>query len=131
MGGKFEVRAGQHIFSAGQNIKTVFPTLPVMVDQPYSAAITFLNAAKQPMANYNYRLLSEKGVEVKGVTDELGKTQPIQTDQREKVNLFIADMPNTPDVTEESPLLRKTYQELFYQDDEDDLLDDIDLEIEE
>ena len=93
MGGKFLVRAGQHKFESGAKIKTVFPTLPVMIDQPYSAAVNFLDDAKQPMVNYNYRLIAENGLEVSGITDEFGKTQPIQTDQREKVDCILQVYP--------------------------------------
>ena len=131
-GGKVIFQAGQHKFESGEKIKTVFPTLPVMIDQPYSAAVTFLDDAKQPMVNYNYRLIAESGLEVSGITDEFGKTQPIQTDQREKVDLYIADLPNDhQENSGESPLLKKTYEELFYVEDPEDELDDIDLEIEE
>ena len=127
MGGKFLVRAGQHKFESGAKIKTVFPTLPVMIDQPYSAAVNFLDDAKQPMVNYNYRLIAENGLEVSGITDEFGKTQPIQTDQRETVDLYIADLPNDhQENSGESPLLKKTYEELFYVEDPEDELDDID-----
>ena len=51
-GGKIVYQAGQHKFDkfeSGTKIKTVFPSLPVMIDQPYSAAVTFLDDAKQPM----------------------------------------------------------------------------------
>ena len=131
-GGKVIFQAGQHKFESGTKIKTVFPSLPVMIDQPYSAAVTFLDDAKQPMVNYNYRLIAENGIEVSGITDEFGKTQPIQTDQREKVDLYIADLPNDhQENSGESPLLKKTYVELFYVEDPEDELDDIDLEIEE
>ena len=131
-GGKVIFQAGQHKFESGEKIKTVFPTLPVMIDQPYSAAVTFLDDAKQPMVNYNYRLIAENGIEVSGITDEFGKTQPIQTDQREKVDLYIADLPNDhQENSGESPLLKKTYEELFYVEDPEDELDDVDLEIEE
>ena len=131
-GGKVIFQAGQHKFESGEKIKTVFPTLPVMIDQPYSAAVTFLDDAKQPMVNYNYRLIAESVLEVSGITDEFGKTQPIQTDQREKVDLYIADLPNDhQENSGESPLLKKTYEELFYVEDPEDELDDIDLEIEE
>lgn len=131
-GGKVIFQAGQHKFESGAKIKTVFPTFPVMIDQPYSAAVTFLDDAKQPMVNYNYRLIAESGLEVSGITDEFGKTQPIQTDQREKVDLYIADSPNDhQENSGESPLLKKTYEELFYVEDPEDQLDDIDLEIEE
>ena len=126
-GGKVIFQAGQHKFESGEKIKTVFPTLPVMIDQPYSAAVTFLDDAKQPMVNYNYRLIAENGLEVSGITDEFGKTQPIQTDQREKVDLYIADLPNDhQENSGESPLLKKTYEELFYVEDHEDELDDID-----
>ena len=126
-GGKVIFQAGQHKFESGEKIKTVFPTLPVMIDQPYSAAVTFLDDAKQPMVNYNYRLIAENGIEVSGITDEFGKTQPIQTDQREKVDLYIADLPNDhQENSGESPLLKKTYEELFYVEDPEDELDDID-----
>ncbi|WP_407537948.1 hypothetical protein [Acinetobacter baumannii] len=128
---KFKAKAGQHLFKSGANVSVEFPVLPTMIDQPYSAAITFLDEAKKPMANYNYKLVSENGIEVSGVTDEFGKTQPIQTEQREKVELFIADNPNTKEVSSESGILTKTYQELFYQEDGEDLLDDIDAEFEE
>ena len=126
-GGLFESKAGQHKFISGSKIKTVLPSLPLIIDQPYSAAITFLNAAKQPMINYNYILIAENGLEVSGVTDELGKTQPIQTDQREKVDVYIADLPNDyQESSGESPLLKKTYEDLFYVEDPEDELDDID-----
>ena len=126
-GGKTVYQAGQHKFESGTKIKTVFPSLPVMIDQPYSAAVTFLDDAKQPMVNYNYRLIAENGIEVSGITDEFGKTQPIQTDQREKVDLYIADLPNDhQENSGESPLLKKTYEELFYVEDPEDELDDID-----
>lgn len=84
------------------------------------------------MSNYNYRLIAESGLEVSGITDELGKTQPIETNQREKVDLFIADLPNDEQKSSgESPLLNKTYEELFYVEDSEDEFDDIDLETEE
>jgi uncharacterized protein (DUF2345 family) len=127
MSREFVVRAGQHKFESGAKIQTVFPALPVMIDQSYSAAVTFLDDAKQPMANYNYRLIAENGLEVSGITDEFGKTQPIQTDQREKVDLYIADLPNNHQQNSgESPLLKKTYEALFYVEDPEDELDDID-----
>ena len=72
-GGKIVYQAGQHKFESGTKIKTVFPSLPVMIDQPYSAAVTFFDDAKQPMVNYNYRLIAENGIEVSGITDEFGK----------------------------------------------------------
>ena len=85
-----------------------------MIDQPYSAAVTFLDDAKQPMVNYNYRLIAESGLEVSGITDEFGKTQPIQTDQREKVDLYIADLPNDhQENSGESPLLKRLTKSCF------------------
>lgn len=129
---KFEAKAGQHKFIAGGKSNVILPSLPKIIEQPYSAAVTFLDDAKQPMVNYNYRLVSENGIEVSGITDEFGKTQPIQTDQREKVDLYIADLPNDhQENSGESPLLKKTYEELFYVEAPEDELDDIDLEIEE
>ncbi len=130
--GKFEAKAGQHLFKGGAKSNVNLPLLPKIIEQPYSAAITFLNEAKQPMSNYNYRLIAESGLEVSGITDELGKTQPIETNQREKVDLFIADLPNDEQKSSgESPLLNKTYEELFYVEDSEDEFDDIDLETEE
>jgi len=123
---KFEVKAGQHKFLGGAKLNAVLPSLPTIIQQPYSAAITFLDDGKQPMVNYNYKLTSENGVEVKGVTNEFGKTQPIQTDNREKIDLFIADIPNTPEDSAESPLLKMSYQELFHTYDPEDFSDDID-----
>lgn len=124
---KFEVKAGQHKFIGGAKSNLVLPSLPKIIEQPYSAAVTFLDEAKQPMVNYNYRLVAEKGTIVEGVTDEFGQTQPIQTDQREKVDLYIADLPNDhQENSGESPLLKKTYEELFYVEDPEDELDDID-----
>ena len=85
-----------------------------------------MDDAKQPMVNYNYRLIAENGIEVSGITDEFGKTQPIQTDQREKVDLYIADLPNDHQENSGNPHLKKTYEELFYVEDPEDELDDID-----
>ena len=129
---KFEAKAGQHKFLGGAKLNAVLPLLPKIIEQPYSAAVTFLDEAKQPMVNYNYKLIAKNGLEVSGITDEFGKTQPIQTDQREKVDLYIADLPNDhQEDSGDSPLLKKTYEELFYVEDPEDELDDIDLEIEE
>ena len=44
-----------------------------------------------------------------------------------KVDLYIADLPNDhQENSGESPLLKKTYEELFYVEDPEDELDDID-----
>lgn len=126
MGGKFIVKAGQHIFDVGENVSVKLPSLPLIPNQLYSAAFTFSDDAKQPMANYNYILVSETGEVVEGVTDELGKTQPIQSDDRAKVDTYIADAPNTEEQSAEMPLLELSYEELFGTDDPDDELDDID-----
>ena len=84
-GGKVIFQAGQHKFESGEKIKTVFPTLPVMIDQPYSAAVTFLDDAKQPMVNYNYRLIAESGLEVSGITDEFGKRNRFKLTNEKKL----------------------------------------------
>ena len=84
-GGKVIFQAGQHKFESGEKIKTVFPTLPVMIDQPYSAAVTFLDDAKQPMVNYNYRLIAESGLEVSGITDEFGKLNRFKLTNEKKL----------------------------------------------
>ena len=129
---KFEAKAGQHKFLGGTKSNVILPSLPKIIEQPYSAAITFLNDTKQPMVNYNYRLIAENGTEVSGVTDQFGKTQPIETNQREKVDLLIADLPNDEQKSSgKSPLLKESYEELFYTEDPEDQFDDIDLEIEE
>ena len=73
-----------------------------------------MDDAKQPMVNYNYRLIAENGIEVSGITDEFGKTQPIQTDQREKVDLYIADLPNDhQENSGESPTKKRPMKNCF------------------
>lgn len=131
MGGKFIVKAKQHIFESGQNVSLKIPTLPVLVKQPYSAAFIFLDAAKQPMVNYKYKLVSETGEIVEGITDEFGKTQAIQTLNRAEVSTYIADLPVVEEIDTTMPLLNTTYEDLFHTDDPNDQLDDVDFDIDD
>ncbi|OJU83582.1 MAG: hypothetical protein BGN93_07100 [Acinetobacter sp. 39-4] len=52
----------------------------------------------QPIANKKYVMLLEDGSVIKGVTDNQGKTQRIQTEGPQKVSVYIDD-PNVKGFT--------------------------------
>lgn len=68
---KFEAKAGQHIFKAGENIPPKLPILPD-AENPYILQYLVKNKENQPVANRPYFIINEDGELQKGVTDHEG-----------------------------------------------------------
>ncbi|OBY74358.1 type VI secretion system Vgr family protein [Acinetobacter gyllenbergii] len=91
----FVVNAGQHIFKGGAKVdmsQRTFNTSPCYLT--YKAN----DLSGQPIANKKYVMLLEDGSVIKGVTDNQGKTQRIQTEGPQKVSVYIDD-PNVKGFT--------------------------------
>ncbi|WP_141654922.1 DUF2345 domain-containing protein, partial [Acinetobacter venetianus] len=78
-GGKFEVKAGQHLFMGGAKANPVIAALPD-VENPYVLQYLVKNKESQVMADKPYILFDEEGNVQKGKTDQKGfmklKTSP-------------------------------------------------------
>ena len=70
-GGKFEVKAGQHLFKDGQNLSTKPPALPVP-NQPYVLQYLVKNKENVAIPNKPYFIIDQDGNLQKGRTDDYG-----------------------------------------------------------
>ncbi|WP_288490743.1 DUF2345 domain-containing protein, partial [uncultured Acinetobacter sp.] len=70
-GGKFEVKAGQHIFEGGEKVDVKLPTL-AEVDKPYVLRYLVKNKYNQVMSEKPYILLNDLGEIQKGIVDKNG-----------------------------------------------------------
>nr|WP_043971951.1 hypothetical protein [Acinetobacter colistiniresistens] len=68
---KFEAKAGQHKFVAGQKVSVQLPRLAV-VDQPYILQYLVKNKDNIPLANKPYLLIDQAGNLQKGITSAEG-----------------------------------------------------------
>ena len=79
-GGKFQVNAGQHIFTSGVRVNVKLPYLPD-IKSPYILQYLVKNKEKKVMADKSYILFDEDGNIQKGKTDRNGlmklKTAPL------------------------------------------------------
>ena len=91
MAGKFEVKAGQHIFKSGEQVVAHFPILPLPNDGKFNLSVQLTDAENIPYKNKAYFAVTESGALIEGVTDEEGYTKPIYTEQQEIVNFHLLD----------------------------------------
>ncbi|MCH2001872.1 DUF2345 domain-containing protein [Acinetobacter seifertii] len=91
-GGKFEVKAGQHIFNNGQRVKAELPNLPVVnqVDN-YTNKWDFYDLFYESnFSNVKYKLINNKSnTYISGTLDEHGRTQRINTSTNEACDILI------------------------------------------
>jgi type VI secretion system secreted protein VgrG len=59
-----------------------------LVDESYDEHFILRDPLGMPLANMRYRLKSEAGIEIEGITDEYGRTALLTSDKVEKVELF-------------------------------------------
>ncbi|MCU4337400.1 type VI secretion system Vgr family protein [Acinetobacter dispersus] len=71
-GGKFEVKAGQHLFMGGAKANVQLPTLPEF-DNKNWIALEHLDVDRQPFANLGYKIFFENNQVIEGKLDEHGK----------------------------------------------------------
>jgi len=70
--GKFEVKAGQHLFMGGAQVSAQLPALPKF-DNKNWIALEHLDVDRQPFANLGYKIFFENNQVIEGRLDEHGK----------------------------------------------------------
>ncbi|ENX33694.1 hypothetical protein F889_02357 [Acinetobacter colistiniresistens] len=91
--GKFEAKAGQHLFKGGAKINTSLPILkePVFAEvKKFSHRLDFSNLG--PYSDYlktSYRVRKKDGIYLEGVLDERGRTNRIYSEVTEPLEVFI------------------------------------------
>ncbi|MFG0586579.1 type VI secretion system Vgr family protein [Acinetobacter sp. YQ_14] len=71
-GGKFEVKAGQHLFMGGANVNLSVPALPRFEKKNW-IALEYVDVDQTPFANLGYKIFFENNQVIEGRLDELGK----------------------------------------------------------
>jgi type VI secretion system secreted protein VgrG len=71
-GGKFEVKAGQHLFMGGGKASAQLPALPKFNNKNW-IALEHLDVDQQPFANLGYKIFFENNQVIEGKLDEHGK----------------------------------------------------------
>ncbi|WP_130802877.1 type VI secretion system Vgr family protein [Acinetobacter ihumii] len=70
--GKFEVKAGQHLFVGGAQVNAQLPALPKF-DNKNWIALEHLDVDQEPFANLGYKIFFENNQTIEGRLDEHGK----------------------------------------------------------
>ncbi|MGG2098311.1 type VI secretion system Vgr family protein [Acinetobacter haemolyticus] len=71
-GGKFEVKAGQHLFKGGASVSLSVPALPRFEKKNW-IALEHVDADQTPFANLGYKIFFENNQVIEGRLDEQGK----------------------------------------------------------
>nr|WP_314543770.1 type VI secretion system tip protein TssI/VgrG [uncultured Massilia sp.] len=89
--GKVEFKAGKKELAGPASGSTAAMTLPTARDIYNEAFVVLDEETKEPMRHVRYRLESDSGITVEGVTDALGRTQRLFTPKSEKLTLYLLD----------------------------------------
>ncbi|MEL4445315.1 type VI secretion system Vgr family protein, partial [Acinetobacter baumannii] len=86
-GGKFEVKAGQHVFMGGAKVSVGKIDLPNLPPPDKNIGKFFLYRADgSPFIEHEYKILDKTGKVLKqGITNQFGETDYVQTEQSEKI----------------------------------------------
>lgn len=95
-GGKFEVKAGQHIFKSGEQVVSHLPLLPESAGI-FNVSVQLINNQSMPYKNKAYFAVTESGKRFEGVTDENGFTQRVYTEKEEQVYFHLLENHDYPD----------------------------------
>ncbi|GLG82224.1 hypothetical protein [Acinetobacter calcoaceticus] len=95
-GGKFEVKAGQHIFKSGEQVVSHFPVLPESKGI-FNLSVQLIDNQNAPYKNKAYFAISESGRQFEGMTDENGYTQRIYTQKEEQISFHLLENHDYPD----------------------------------
>ncbi|MBO3659319.1 type VI secretion system Vgr family protein [Acinetobacter haemolyticus] len=71
-GGKFEVKAGQHLLKSGANVQAKLPALPVLNMPPKALELKYLYDDLKPVVQAPYKLMFEDGTMIEGILDANG-----------------------------------------------------------
>ena len=84
-GGKFEVKAGQHVFSGGGRIDIPILILPKFPEgKEYTKKIILKDSEGKPLIDCNYFIFFEDGEVESGKTNSRGETHLIETEMSKK-----------------------------------------------
>ena len=83
-GGKFEAKAGQHVFSGGRKLGIDLRGLPAL--KLYNERFSLSFPSGESIKSINYKLSSDRG-EFAAYTDKKGRTKEIHSDQQENLKL--------------------------------------------
>lgn len=90
--GKFEAKAGQHLFNKGNKVNFSLPEIP-NVFLPYSNKLDVYNLFKatelDSIKDLKYSIIRENGQFQKGNLDEYGRTERIKSNQSGKVKVLV------------------------------------------
>jgi len=102
-GGKFEVKAGQHLFMGGASVSPNLPALPVFEPKPQDLFLEYFHADGTPAKGSKYTLTLSDGSKKTGFLDEKGQA-------------FIKDVPIGK--------AQVFYETIFSQNDQSGAIDD-------
>ncbi|USA47998.1 type VI secretion system tip protein VgrG [Acinetobacter sp. C26M] len=89
-GGKFEVKAGQHLFMGGSKLAIPKYSLPKIGEKnQYSLKYQMLDDSGNPLINKKYIAFLDSGKTAEGITDSNGFTNEIRTIQKEDVSIHV------------------------------------------
>lgn len=89
--GKFEAKAGQHLFKSGEHTNYKLPILP-SVKEIDRKSMRFDLSELDHISNFSnskYRIYKNNGSYHEGVLDARGRTERIFTEESEELELFI------------------------------------------
>lgn len=102
-GGKFEVKAGQHLFMGGGSVNANVPALPKLefAESPYSAQYQLFKADGRNFQGYKYSIYDSKDNLIKqGITDNQGLTEQVVTESKERIIGYKSVMRESERITE-------------------------------
>lgn len=89
MGGKFEVKAGQHQFKGGEKTIVNIPSLPTW--EPHKEFFIIKDENGQPISNQHYIMKDENGSTIEGYTDENGYTKEFKSMKPETIKIELLE----------------------------------------
>ncbi len=101
--GKFEVKAGQHVFMGGGSANANVPALPKLefAQSPYSAQYQLFKADGRNFQGYKYFIHDSKNNLIKqGITDNQGFTEQVVTESKERIIGYKSVMRESERITE-------------------------------
>ena len=100
-GGKFEVKAGQHLFGGGAKVSISKITLPNPPPLDKNIGKFFLYKGDgSPFIEHEYKILDKAGNVLKqGITNQFGETDYVQTEQSEKIIYDVKMLKETERIT--------------------------------
>ncbi|AMW79656.1 type VI secretion system protein [Acinetobacter sp. TGL-Y2] len=102
-GGKFEVKAGQHLFVGGANQTLRLPKLPqlVLAEGPFSGRFQLFKTNGRNFEGYKYFIKDKNGNVLKeGITDNQGFTEQVVTEKSIKIETYKSVMRESERITE-------------------------------